>query len=78
MIFSAKIIRVTDNPEHDFANLIENEPNVNLTGGVKNYKFATFLQDVADVFAQTLPCRTEETAGRCRIVNIGKPPTPIV
>ena len=33
MIFSAKIIRVTDNPEHDFANLIENEPNVNLTGG---------------------------------------------
>ena len=47
----SKIIRVTGGPEHDFANMIENEPNMNLTGGVKNYKFATFLQDVADVFA---------------------------
>lgn len=28
-----KIFRVTDSPEHDFANLIENEPNMNLTGG---------------------------------------------
>lgn len=47
----SKIFRITGGPEHDFANLIENEPNMNLTGGGKNYKFATFLQDVADVFA---------------------------
>lgn len=47
----SKIVRVTGGPEQDFANLIENEPNMNLTRGVKNYKFATLLQDVADVFA---------------------------
>ena len=31
----SKIIRVTGGPEHDFANMIENEPNMNLTGGGK-------------------------------------------
>ena len=28
----SEIFRVTGGPEHDFANMIENEPNMNLTG----------------------------------------------
>lgn len=31
----SEIFRVTGGPEHDFANMIENEPNMNLTGGGK-------------------------------------------
>lgn len=40
----SKIFRITGGPEHDFANLIENEPNMNLTGGVKTINLQRFYK----------------------------------